>query len=97
MVLCTLYREIIPFITREFVVSPILLGNFDRAEKDLLFSASHAASNSHKGEIKLHREYYIFIHTVIKSFVYGFTFSLDSHVVRLCYIVPSSCFFVHAK
>lgn len=49
------------------------------------------ASNSHRGGNRLHSEYYIFIHT----FVYDFAFSLNSHIVCLCYIVQSITFFVH--
>lgn len=87
----------IPFITREFVViTQILLENKEDV-KDLLFSASLAASNSQRRGNRSHSEYYIFIHTAIKRFVYGFAFSLNSHIVRLCYIVSSIMFFVHKR
>lgn len=45
------------------------------------------------GGLRLHREYYIFIHT----FVYSFALSPNPHSVGLCYIMPSNHVFCTQK
>lgn len=83
MVLWTLYRESVNSIHYLWgVVVRHFLG--DRGRKwNLLFSGLSCCFQQSQGGNRVHSEYYIFIHTVIKMFVYSFAFSLNCHIVRL--------------